>query len=86
MRLPFRIDGHAPAFGAPTRAQEQYPNRMISLVAPITAGTAIDILARLYADKLSKHLGQQVVVANRAGAGGMIGAQAVATAPPTATR
>ena len=67
---------------APTRAQEQYPNRMISLVAPITAGTAIDILARLYADKLSKHLGQQVVVANRAGAGGMIGAQAVATAAP----
>ena len=67
---------------APTRAQEQYPNRLITLVAPITAGTAIDILARLYADKLSKRFGQQVVVANRAGAGGMIGAQAVATAAP----
>src|SRR5262245_12305796 len=65
----------------PARSQEQYPNRLITLVAPITAGTAIDILARLYADKLSKRLGQQVVVANRAGAGGLIGAHAVATAP-----
>ena len=61
--------------------QEQYPNRLITIVAPITPGTAIDILARLYADKLSKRFNQQVVVANRAGAGGLIGAQAVASAP-----
>ena len=65
----------------PARGQEQYPSRLITIVVPITAGTAIDILARLYADKLSKRFGQQVVVANRAGAGGMIGAQAVANAP-----
>jgi tripartite-type tricarboxylate transporter receptor subunit TctC len=63
------------------RAQEHYPSRLITIVAPITAGTAIDIMARLYADKLSKQFGQQVVVANRAGAAGMIGAQAVANAP-----
>src|SRR5581483_3628699 len=62
-------------------AQEQYPARLITVVAAITGGTAIDILARLYADKLSKRFGQQVVVVNRPGAGGMIGAQAVATAP-----
>ena len=61
--------------------QEQFPSRLITIIAPITAGTAIDIMARLYADKLSKRFGQQVVVANRAGAGGMIGAQAVANAP-----
>lgn len=66
---------------APAHGQEQYPSRLITIVAPITAGTAIDILARLYADKLSKRFGQQVVVANRAGAGGLIGAQAVASAP-----
>jgi tripartite-type tricarboxylate transporter receptor subunit TctC len=66
---------------APARAQDQYPSRLITIVAPITPGTAIDILARLYADKLSKRFGQQVVVANRAGAGGLIGAQAVASAP-----
>ena len=64
-----------------THAQEQFPNRLITIVAPITPGTAIDILARLYADNLSKRFGQQVVVANRSGAGGMIGAQAVVNAP-----
>jgi tripartite-type tricarboxylate transporter receptor subunit TctC len=66
---------------APAGAQEQFPNRLVTIIAPITPGTAIDIMARLYADKLSKQFGQQVVVTNRAGAGGMIGAQAVANAP-----
>jgi tripartite-type tricarboxylate transporter receptor subunit TctC len=68
------------ALCGPTCAQDQYPSRLITIVAPITPGTAIDILARLYADKLSKRFSQQVVVANRAGAGGLIGAQAVASA------
>src|SRR3954471_6068543 len=74
---------YAPAHtqAQPAHAQEPFPNRLISIVAPITAGTAIDIMARLYADKLSKRFGQQVVVANRAGAAGMIGAQAVVNAP-----
>src|SRR3954452_2374909 len=69
--------------GLPTqaRAEDQYPSRVITIVAPITAGTTIDILARLYADRLSVKIGQQVVVLNRPGAGGLIGAQAVATAP-----
>jgi tripartite-type tricarboxylate transporter receptor subunit TctC len=68
--------------GGQARAQEQYPNRLITIIAPITAGTAIDIMARLYADRLAKKFGQQVVVANRAGAAGLLGAQAVATAAP----
>jgi tripartite-type tricarboxylate transporter receptor subunit TctC len=74
---------YAPAHtqAQPAHAQEQFPNRLITVVAPITPGTAIDILARLYADQLSKRFGQQVVVANRSGAGGMIGAQAVVNAP-----
>jgi tripartite-type tricarboxylate transporter receptor subunit TctC len=63
-------------------AQEQFPARLITIVVPLTPGTTIDILARLYADGLSKRFGQQVIVANRPGAGGLIGAQAVATAPP----
>jgi tripartite-type tricarboxylate transporter receptor subunit TctC len=66
----------------PARAQDHYPSRLITIIAPITAGTTIDILARLYADKLSKRFGQQVVVANRPGAGGLIAAQAVASSPP----
>jgi tripartite-type tricarboxylate transporter receptor subunit TctC len=66
----------------PARGEEPYPSRLITIVAPITAGTAIDILARLYADKLAKRFGQQVVVANRPGAGGLIGAQTVASSAP----
>ena len=66
----------------PARAQDHYPSRLITVIAPITAGTTIDILARLYADRLSKRFGQQVVVVNRPGAGGLIAAQAVASSPP----
>ena len=66
----------------PARAQDHYPSRLITIIAPITAGTTIDILARLYADRLSKRFGQQVVVVNRPGAGGLIAAQAVASSPP----
>lgn len=66
---------------APAWTQDLYPSRAITIVVPITAGTTIDILARLYADKLAKKFGQQVVVSNRAGAGGLIGAQAVANSP-----
>lgn len=66
----------------PAHAQDSYPSKLITIVAPITAGTTIDILARLYADKLSKRFGQQVVVLNRPGAGGLIAAQAVASSPP----
>jgi tripartite-type tricarboxylate transporter receptor subunit TctC len=71
----------AACLSGPASAQDQFPNRPVTIIAPITPGTAIDIMARLYADKLSKRFGQQVVVANRAGAGGMIGAQAAANAP-----
>ena len=63
-------------------AAAQFPARPITLVVPLTPGTTIDILARLFADRLSQILGQPVVVLNRPGAGGIIGAQAVAKANP----
>lgn len=66
----------------PTRAAEQFPSRLITLVVPLTPGTTIDILARLYADKLSQLLGQNIVVLNKPGAGGVIGGEAVAAATP----
>jgi tripartite-type tricarboxylate transporter receptor subunit TctC len=66
----------------PASAQERYPSKAITIVTPITAGTTIDILARLFADGLSKRFGQQVIVLNRPGAGGIIAAQAVANAAP----
>jgi tripartite-type tricarboxylate transporter receptor subunit TctC len=68
------------ALSAPAPAQEHYPSRMLTIVVPITAGTTIDILARLYGEALSRRFGQQVVIANRPGAGGLIGAQTVASA------
>jgi tripartite-type tricarboxylate transporter receptor subunit TctC len=66
--------------GPHARAQEQFPNHPITLVAPISPGTAIDILARLYADRLAQILGQPVVVLNKPGAGGIVGAEFVAGA------
>ena len=67
------------ALSASAPAQEHYPSRMLTIVVPITAGTTIDILARLYGEALSRRFGHQVVIANRPGAGGLIGAQTVAS-------
>jgi tripartite-type tricarboxylate transporter receptor subunit TctC len=65
----------------PVFAQEHYPSKAITIITPITAGTTIDILARLFADGLSKKFGQQILVLNRPGAGGIIAAQALLNAP-----
>jgi tripartite-type tricarboxylate transporter receptor subunit TctC len=66
----------------PAHAADQFPSRLITLVVPLTPGTTIDILARLYADKLSQLLGQQILVLNKPGAGGVIGGETVANATP----
>jgi tripartite-type tricarboxylate transporter receptor subunit TctC len=69
----------SPAFVA---AQEDYPNRPITMVVTFVAGGSSDVLARAVAAAMSADLGQQVVVDNRPGAGGHIGAAAVAHAVP----
>ena len=65
----------------PAPAQDRYPSKPITIVTPITAGTTIDILARLFADGLSKKFGQQVIVLNRPGAGGIIAHRRSRTPP-----
>jgi tripartite-type tricarboxylate transporter receptor subunit TctC len=65
---------------SPALAQA-WPNKPVRVVVPFTAGSATDILARTVGQKLSEMWGQQVVVDNRAGAGGTIGASMVAKAP-----
>lgn len=66
-----------PVFGA----AQDYPNKPIKLVIPYPPGGATDVIGRIVALKLSEALGQQLIVDNRAGATGSIGAAAVATAP-----
>jgi tripartite-type tricarboxylate transporter receptor subunit TctC len=67
--------------GTPASAQS-YPAKPITLVVPFPAGGGNDALARLVAEKMSRALGQQVVVENRGGAGGTIATRAVAKTTP----
>ena len=65
-----------------TSAQSAYPSRPITIVIGFSAGGTTDIIARLISDELRKGLGQPVIIDNKPGAGGNIGADIVAKAKP----
>lgn len=71
------------AFAVPSwTAAQDFPTRSIRWIVPYVAGSSADGTARIMADAMSKLLGQPVIIDNRAGAAGNIGAQNVAKAPP----
>jgi tripartite-type tricarboxylate transporter receptor subunit TctC len=76
------IGGAAAATAASSATAQAYPTRPITLVIPFPPGGGNDALGRLVAEKMSRSLGQQVVVDNRGGAGGTIATRAVAKSAP----
>ncbi|MFT3717100.1 Bug family tripartite tricarboxylate transporter substrate binding protein [Pseudorhodoferax sp.] len=79
---------HAAALAAiggglpPAALAQPYPSRPVRLIVPASAGTQIDVAARFMAEAVSRRMHASIVVENRAGAGGMLGAELVAQAEP----
>ena len=67
---------------APASAAQDYPNRPITLIVPYAAGGGNDVMARAAADKMSRTLGQQIIIENRGGAGGSIATRQIAKSAP----
>ncbi len=76
------LTGFAVAAFASAASAQDYPNRPVRMIVPFAAGGPTDVIARVVAQKLTEGLGQQVVVDNRAGAGGNIGMGLAASAAP----
>ena len=70
------------AFSAAPGIAQQYPTKTIRLIVPFVAGGSADVLGRVLAQRLTQQYGQQMVVENRPGSGGHVGAEAAARATP----
>ena len=70
------------SFWTAVAGAQAWPNKPVRIVVPFTAGSATDILARTFGQKLQEYWGQPVIIDNRPGAGGTIGTGIVAKAPP----
>jgi tripartite-type tricarboxylate transporter receptor subunit TctC len=82
LRRTFVLAAALCAAALPVAAQSNWPTRPVRIVVPYGPGSSPDVLVRLFSDKLSKALGQPVVVENKAGAGGNTGTDFVAKAAP----
>ena len=80
-RLLFALAATALTFSAQPHAQG-YPSKVVRYIVPFPAGASPDIIARLLTERLSRMWGQQVIVENRSGAGGTVGAAYAAKSPP----
>lgn len=72
----------AVAFGTPTALAQNFPTRAVTIIVPYPPGGLIDLVARQIQPRLQTELGQTVLIENRSGAGGNVGAEAVARATP----
>ena len=79
--LALAVAGTAQAQPAATASGQAYPTRSVRIVVPFPAGGGLDTTARAFGHKLGEYWGQTVVVENRPGASGMIGAESVVRAP-----
>jgi len=70
------------SFNAAAQSTQSYPNKPIKLIAPVAAGGGLDNIARSLAEKMSKSIGQTIIVENIGGGGGTIASQSVAKATP----
>lgn len=83
MRITRRAALAAPAILLlPRAARAAFPDRPVRILVPFAAGTSSDLQARMIGDRMAASLGQPVIVENRAGAGGTVGADAVAKSAP----
>ena len=80
--LSFLVAMTCPAWAQRSGPDAAYPARHIRLVAPFTAGSTLDIMARFVAERLGTGVGHNIVVDNRPGANGIVGIDLVAKAPP----
>jgi tripartite-type tricarboxylate transporter receptor subunit TctC len=78
----FAVASLAIALASPAFAQAGYPDKPIHFIVPFTAGSGTDIVARTVGEHMSRSLGQPIVIENRPGAGGTLGAAQVARTPP----
>jgi tripartite-type tricarboxylate transporter receptor subunit TctC len=70
------------ALGTAQAQTGTYPSKPVRVIVPFTPGSSPDVVMRIVAPKLTEQLGQQVIIENRTGAAGIVGARAVATADP----
>jgi tripartite-type tricarboxylate transporter receptor subunit TctC len=70
------------AFGGTAASAQNYPSKLITVIIPFAGGSASDVVARIMLDKMSKNMGQTIVIENRPGAGGNSGTGAAAKAAP----
>src|SRR3974390_2618563 len=81
-RLQVWLGALASIFFIHAASAGNYPNQIVKIIVPFAAGGSVDVIARIFAPKLSEALGQPVIIENHSGSGGILGAAAVAKSAP----